>query len=475
MKKHRVIIGIGILLIALLAVGVCNIQPTMAAERDGNWQMDRSNPGIDGDSYLDWQKDEFNRGNIWLKPGKNDQQNHGKKLERTKHDRKSHRDTRNEKPKPGNSRIDTKKSDKPKIEYQPVWPKPAPEPLQPKQIEKRRVAPQPERSFPVKRDLSDRQPDPPRLTAYAGEHCDMNLHWTEVNNAKTYFIYRSTSSCGNFSLIAKLDGCYNSYTDHCPKPDVRYYYRVECYDRYGRRCCSDYSWARDRILEAPSCLRAVSITNSRVKLAWADNSSDETGFRIERRQEDDNCYEVVEEVGRNETTYIDYDVDPDTTYYYRVRAYNAYRTSAYCSSAEVATSYVYSSEKAVRYYIGSRTYFIDDQADYMDCVPIIKQGRTLLPIRFIASPFGAYVTWNNSERKTTIKMNGNTIEIWAGRNWARVNGDYQMIDPDNPGVKAIVVPPGRVMLPLRFIAENLECFVDWNPWAQEVKVLYPGS
>jgi titin len=54
-----------------------------------------------------------------------------------------------------------------------------------------------------------------------------------------------------------------------------------------------------------------------------------------------------------------------------------------------------------------------------------------------------------------------------------VNGIGTPIDPQNPNVAPIIVPPGRTMLPLRFIAESLGCQVDWNQALQEVTVTYP--
>ena len=111
----------------------------------------------------------------------------------------------------------------------------------------------------------------------------------------------------------------------------------------------------------------------------------------------------------------------------------------------------------------------------MDVAPIIREGRTLLPIRYVAEALGAEVGWNGKEQKVTITFKGTTIELWIGKNTARVNGEYKLIDPTNPNVRPIVIPPGRTMLPIRFIAENLGCKVDWDPKLREVKITYPGE
>nr|WP_282432897.1 stalk domain-containing protein [Pelotomaculum propionicicum] len=43
-----------------------------------------------------------------------------------------------------------------------------------------------------------------------------------------------------------------------------------------------------------------------------------------------------------------------------------------------------------------------------------------------------------------------------------------------PQVTPIIVEPGRTMLPLRFIAENLGSKVDWDAGQKEVTVTYPA-
>jgi len=50
----------------------------------------------------------------------------------------------------------------------------------------------------------------------------------------------------------------------------------------------------------------------------------------------------------------------------------------------------------------------------LDSPPIIKNGRTLLPIRAIIEALGGTVEWNASEKKVTVSLEQNTIELWIG-------------------------------------------------------------
>ncbi|MDW7678057.1 MAG: copper amine oxidase N-terminal domain-containing protein, partial [Bacillota bacterium] len=65
-----------------------------------------------------------------------------------------------------------------------------------------------------------------------------------------------------------------------------------------------------------------------------------------------------------------------------------------------------------------------------------------------------------------------TVELWIGSSIARVNGVSTQIDARNSQVKPLIMPPGRTMMPLRFIAESLGCDVEWNERTQEVTVMY---
>ena len=111
----------------------------------------------------------------------------------------------------------------------------------------------------------------------------------------------------------------------------------------------------------------------------------------------------------------------------------------------------------------------------MDTAPIIMDGRTLLPMTYVATPLGATLSWNQDQQEVTITFNDEIINFWVGKNMADVNSALTPIDPDNTGMVPIVVPPGRIMLPLAFIAEQLGCEISWDPTLQTVTVTYEES
>lgn len=72
-------------------------------------------------------------------------------------------------------------------------------------------------------------------------------------------------------------------------------------------------------------------------LSWTDASSNEDGFRIERRTGTSGTYQVLASVGANSASYTDQNLANSTTYCYRVLAYNSAGNSPY-SNENCATT-----------------------------------------------------------------------------------------------------------------------------------------
>lgn len=115
-----------------------------------------------------------------------------------------------------------------------------------------------------------------------------------------------------------------------------------------------------------------------------------------------------------------------------------------------------------RFYIGKKNYYVNNREKEMDIAPMIKNGRTFLPIRYVSETLGAVVGWDDVEKKVTVRLNDTTIELWIGKDIARVNGEEVPVD------EAPFIHEGRTVLPLRFVGENLNMKVGWNDEEKEV-------
>ena len=89
--------------------------------------------------------------------------------------------------------------------------------------------------------------------------------------------------------------------------------------------------------KSPSGLMTVASSSSQINLTWKDNSNDETGFKIERSPNGTSIWTQIATVGANVTSYQNTGLTASTTYYYRVRAYNANGDSGYSNTANATT------------------------------------------------------------------------------------------------------------------------------------------
>jgi hypothetical protein len=90
----------------------------------------------------------------------------------------------------------------------------------------------------------------------------------------------------------------------------------------------------------PTRLQATAVSFSRINLTWTDNSNNETGFKMERAPDTGGTpgtFVEIATVNANVTSYSDTGLSPETTYYYRVRAYNSEGDSNYSNSAQATT------------------------------------------------------------------------------------------------------------------------------------------
>jgi hypothetical protein len=112
-------------------------------------------------------------------------------------------------------------------------------------------------------------------------------------------------------------------------------------------------------------------------------------------------------------------------------------------------------ETLIQLGIGKETASINDEITVLDAPPFIMEGRTFVPVRFIAESFGAEVEWLKETETIIIKTEDTTISMQIGNRIAMVNASvYQMDAPP-------VIQNGRTFVPVRFIAESFGAEVEW--------------
>lgn len=92
---------------------------------------------------------------------------------------------------------------------------------------------------------------------------------------------------------------------------------------------------------APTNINVQPVSHNKLNVTWADNSNNETGFEIYRSATSNGVYSIVKTVGANVINYTDTALAPQTTYYYRVKAINAYGDSGFALSEYDGLKYDY--------------------------------------------------------------------------------------------------------------------------------------
>lgn len=115
--------------------------------------------------------------------------------------------------------------------------------------------------------------------------------------------------------------------------------------------------------------------------------------------------------------------------------------------------------------IGSTTYKVSGAEKTMDVAPYIKNGRTYLPVRYVAEALGVSednIIWDAATSKVTLIKGDKVIQLTIGSKAMIVNG--VTITMDVPAE----ITSGRTMLPFRFIAQALGATVGWDEATQTV-------
>ncbi len=105
---------------------------------------------------------------------------------------------------------------------------------------------------------------------------------------------------------------------------------------------------------------------------------------------------------------------------------------------------------------------------FSDATPAIVNGSTLLPIRAIIEPSCGTVNWDASTGTVTIQLGEKTIELKSNSTSALVNGNtVAMATPAQ-------IINSRLMVPVRFVAENLGMKVDWVSYDKVIIITNPN-
>lgn len=117
--------------------------------------------------------------------------------------------------------------------------------------------------------------------------------------------------------------------------------------------------------------------------------------------------------------------------------------------------------------IGQLEAKVNEEVYILDAEPFIKPivNRTLVPVRFISEVFGAKVEWIAEDRKVIIEEPEKSIDFTIDSDRATVNDHEIMLD-----CPVELVFPGRTLVPLRFVSEQLAAKVEYDQELLEISI-----
>lgn len=175
-------------------------------------------------------------------------------------------------------------------------------------------------------------PNPSSLSANASGAGQVDLDWTaNITDVSSFRIERSTDSTFNGGIVSiKTSATSTGYADTSVDPGTTYYYRIFAVNPVGESSASSSvsitTPPADTAVQppaAPAAENATTVDKTAVTVTWKDSSDSETGFRIDRSTANSfNTDLISTTVGANVTSWTDTTVSGNTTYYYRIVAYN---------------------------------------------------------------------------------------------------------------------------------------------------------
>ncbi len=182
---------------------------------------------------------------------------------------------------------------------------------------------------------------PTGLTASAVSATQINLTWTDnATNETGYKVERSTDGITFTEIASSLPANTTTYADNSVTSGTLYFYRVRAFNGSINSPYSNIASAAPLfIINAPTDLVATAVSPTQINLTWVDNATNEAGYKVERSTDGTTFTEISGTgLSPNTTTFVDAPVSSNTTYYYRVRAFNGPNIySAYSNVAQVTT------------------------------------------------------------------------------------------------------------------------------------------
>lgn len=179
---------------------------------------------------------------------------------------------------------------------------------------------------------------PSELTVINTSSHRVELGWKDNSDNESGFIIERKEDNDSFAPADSTTLNTTVHEDANLKPNTEYSYRVSSYNVVGVSAYSNEVKTKTLNVAplAPTNLTATPKSSSQIDLSWLDNSNNETGFKIERKTEQQEFSEIGG-AGSNATAYTDKNLDDGLNYIYRVASLNTIGKSPYSNESSATT------------------------------------------------------------------------------------------------------------------------------------------
>lgn len=219
---------------------------------------------------------------------------------------------------------------------------------------------------------------------------------------------------------------------------------------------------------------AISKTPDSITLSW--NTVDgATEYQLFEYFQETGLVKMLETT--KETSVTMSGLETGSTHYYIVQPISyieisdnvSFENSVGATCGEVLSE---SLSTVIKLQIGSPTMLVNGEKIKIDdggTVPILMNGRTLLPVRAVVEAMGGTADWNENTQTAALTMNGIEIQLIIDSTVAYLNGEAKSLDA------APILVNDRTLLPIRFIAESFGFDVDWNEQNRSITISRSGE
>ncbi len=167
---------------------------------------------------------------------------------------------------------------------------------------------------------------PSNISVTATGWSTITVGWQDNSTNEIGFeVQRKIQGDPAYSYLNSANNNQTTMSDGDALTTVTYYYKLRAYNMAGN---TDFTAEASATIPADAPDTPLGLDGdwnlelSILELTWIDQSNNEEHFIVERKEEGTSQWQVIVELGQNETAYQDSDVNGDTFYYYRIKAVN---------------------------------------------------------------------------------------------------------------------------------------------------------